>query len=248
MSELVYGLHPVKSILDTHPEQILKIHIIHKPWNFRFKLLIERINKCNIPLKEHTRRWFDHIIKGVLHQGIIAEVMKISSLTENDLLNFLTICNTVPLLLVLDGITDPHNLGACLRSAEATGVHMVIIPRNRAAQINNSTVRKVSSGASDRVPFIRVTNLARVLRLLRKHNIWIVGTVAQSDYTIFDVKLVGPLALVMGSEGFGMRRLTKEYCNELVNIPMQGSVKSLNVSVATGVCLFEILRQRQYII
>lgn len=245
MNELIYGIHSVQSFLETYPERIFRIHVIRKPWSIRFSLLVQQINKRHIHVEEQSRRWLDNKSKGVLHQGIIAEVSKIVSVTEEDLLKFLTIRNIVPLLLVLDGIVDPHNLGACLRSAEAAGVHMVIIPKNRSAPIN-STVRKVSSGSADRIPCLRVTNVSRTLKLLQERDIWIIGTVMKSDCAIFNSKLTGPLALVMGSEGCGLRRLTKKYCNELINIPMLGVVESLNVSVATGICLFEALRQREY--
>lgn len=245
ISELVYGIHSVKSILDAHPKQILRVNVICEPWDARFKSLIQQINRNNINLEKRTRQWLDSKVKGALHQGVVAEVLKIPSLRESDLLSFLKICSTIPLLLILDGIMDPHNLGACLRSAEAAGVHMVIVTRHRSAQIN-ATVRKVSSGSAERVPFIRVNNLSRTLKLLQKYGVWIVGTIVRSSYSIFNAKLVGPLALVVGSEEFGIRRLTKEYCDELISIPMMGSMSSLNVSVATGICLFEVVRQRRY--
>lgn len=158
---------------------------------------------------------------------------------ENDLPALLT-QQAAPLLLVLDGVTDPHNLGACLRCADAAGVHAVIVPRDRAAPLN-ATAKKVASGAAETVPLIRVTNLARTLRLLQEHYVWIVGT---ADHQLYQSKLTGPLALVMGAEGEGMRRLTREHCDELISIPMAGTVSSLNVSVAAGVCLFEAVRQR----
>lgn len=248
MIELVYGIHPIKSILEIRPEKILKVHVMRNSRDIRFESLMQQINKNNIHLEKHSRRWFNNKIKGVLHQGIIAEVRKVSSLTEKDLYSiFDTICNSSInlLLLILDGITDPQNLGACLRSAEAAGVHMVIATRHRSASIN-STVRKVSSGAADRIPFIRVTNLVRILKFLQERNIWIVGTVIQSCCTIFNSKLIDPLALIMGSEELGVRKLTQKYCNELIHIPMNGSIASLNVSVATGICLFEVLRQRSH--
>ena len=147
------------------------------------------------------------------------------------------------LLLVLDGITDPHNLGACLRSADAAGVHAVIVPKDRSAQLN-ATAKKVACGAAESVPLIRVTNLARTMRMLQEENIWIVGTAGEADHTLYQSKMTGRLALVMGAEGEGMRRLTREHCDELISIPMAGSVSSLNVSVATGICLFEAVRQR----
>lgn len=243
LSELVYGMHTIESVLSVRPKQILNIYIVCKPWNARVKSLVKKINKHNVNLKECTRQWLNNKAKGVSHQGIIAEVLKISILREYDLLNFLTVCNTVPLLLILDSIMDPHNLGACLRSAEAAGVNMVIITRYRSAQIN-ATVRKVSSGAAERVPIVRVVNLSKTLQLLKSYGIRIVGTVVQSDYSIFSVGLIGPLALVVGSEEFGIRKLIRENCNELVSIPMLGSMSSLNVSVAAGICLFEAVRQR----
>ncbi|MGQ7192062.1 23S rRNA (guanosine(2251)-2'-O)-methyltransferase RlmB, partial [Escherichia sp. HC-TM1] len=141
------------------------------------------------------------------------------------------------------GVTDPHNLGACLRSADAAGVHAVIVPKDRSAQLN-ATAKKVACGAAESVPLIRVTNLARTMRMLQEENIWIVGTAGEADHTLYQSKMTGRLALVMGAEGEGMRRLTREHCDELISIPMAGSVSSLNVSVATGICLFEAVRQR----
>lgn len=146
-------------------------------------------------------------------------------------------------MLILDGVTDPHNLGACLRSADAAGVHAIIVPKDRSAQLN-ATAKKVACGAAENVPLIRVTNLARTMRLLQEANVWIVGTAGEATHTLFQSKFNGPIALVMGAEGEGMRRLTREHCDELISIPMAGTVSSLNVSVATGVCLFEIVRQR----
>ncbi len=148
-----------------------------------------------------------------------------------------------PLLLVLDGVTDPHNLGACLRTADAAGVHAVIIPKDKSATLN-STVRKVACGAAEVVPLVAVTNLARALEKLRQKGLWVVGTAGDAEQTLYQQDMTGPLIVVMGAEGTGMRRLTREHCDFLVNLPMQGSVSSLNVSVATGVCLFEAQRQR----
>jgi 23S rRNA (guanosine2251-2'-O)-methyltransferase len=149
-----------------------------------------------------------------------------------------------PLLLVLDGVTDPHNLGACLRSADAAGVTAVIVPKDNAASIT-PVVRKVACGAAEVVPFIQVTNLARTLKQLQDARVWIVGTTGEADESLYQQDLKGPIAIVMGAEGAGMRRLTKEHCDFLVKLPMAGSVSSLNVSVATGICLFEAVRQRQ---
>ncbi|URJ23150.1 23S rRNA (guanosine(2251)-2'-O)-methyltransferase RlmB [Blochmannia endosymbiont of Camponotus sp. C-003] len=243
MSELVYGIHSVKSVLDNYSQRILSVCIMHKSKDLRLKLLIDQIKQCKISIQECSRRQLDIQARGALHQGIIAKIVTNCCMQENDLPNFLMKCKTTPLLVVLDGVTDPHNLGACLRSADAAGAHIVIAPRNRSARLNG-TVRKVASGSVDNVPFMQVTNLIRTLRLLQKYNIWIIGTVIKSQHLIFNSKLIRPLAFVMGSEGDGIRYLTQKNCDELITIPMLGVATSLNVSVATGICLFEALRQR----
>ena len=164
--------------------------------------------------------------------------------TEDQLFDIIERADTPALLLILDGITDPHNLGACIRSAEAAGVQAVIAPKDRSASITD-TVRSISAGAAERVPFVRVTNLARTMRELQQENIWIVGTDTEGEKILYETDLVGPTAIVMGSEGKGLRRLTRESCDFLCHIPMPGKIESLNVSVATGVCLFEAVRQRR---
>lgn len=163
---------------------------------------------------------------------------------EDDLFDILDNLKQPPFLLILDCIQDPHNLGACLRSADAAGVHAVVAPKDRAVSLTE-TVRKVACGAAEHVPFVMVTNLARTLKQLKEQGLWLVGTADDAKQSLFDVDLTGPLALVMGAEGKGLRRLTREYCDFLVHIPMAGSVECLNVSVATGVCLFEAVRQRK---
>lgn len=247
MRELVYGIHVIQEILNHDPRQILYVYIIRSPLMRRLKCLFDQIVKYNISIQKCDRSYLDARTKGALHQGIVAEIVRKNYVQEDNLLNFLiTYVEKEPLLLlVLDGIIDPHNLGACLRTADAAGVHLVIAPKDRSARLND-TVRKVASGSADRIPFLQVTNLSRTLRLLRKNNIWIVGTtVTRSARIIFDSKLVGSLAVVMGSEESGIRRLTERNCDELVNIPILKSTISLNVSVATGICLFEVLRQRR---
>lgn len=190
-----------------------------------------------------NRQTLDKKADGEVHQGVIARVQPTKELNENDLDTVLA-GKTAPFLLVLDGVTDPHNLGACLRTADAAGVDAVIVPKDKSAQLT-STARKVACGAAETMPLIRVTNLARTLReLQQQHNIWVVGTAGEATETLYQSKLNGAIALVMGAEGEGMRRLTREHCDQLISIPMAGSVSSLNVSVATGVCLFEIVRQR----
>jgi 23S rRNA (guanosine2251-2'-O)-methyltransferase len=174
---------------------------------------------------------------------VVAESKAKAALNEAGLNQLLDNLAEPPLLLILDGVTDPHNLGACLRTADAAGVHALIVPRDKACGLT-AVVRKVASGAAETVPFVQVTNLARTLKALKQRNIWLVGTDLDTEQDIYEADLSGPLALVMGAEGKGMRRLTREQCDFLVKLPMRGSVQSLNVSVSTGICLYEAVRQR----
>ena len=188
------------------------------------------------------RKALDNKANGEQHQGIMARVKPARQYSEKDLDEIIA-REATPFFLVLDGVTDPHNLGACLRSADAAGVHGVIVPKDKSAKLNG-TARKVACGAAETVPLIQVTNLARTLRDIKEAGVWVVGTAGETDTHVFDANLTGPMAIVMGAEGDGMRRLTREHCDVLVKIPMVGTVSSLNVSVATGICLFEVLRQR----
>ncbi|MFZ1873395.1 23S rRNA (guanosine(2251)-2'-O)-methyltransferase RlmB [Serratia sp. D1N4] len=242
MSEIIYGIHAVKALLERDPQRFLEVFILKGRDDRRLQPLIAELEATGIVIQVANRQWLDEKAEGAVHQGIIARVREGRKLQENDLPGLLESIET-PFLLVLDGVTDPHNLGACLRSADAAGVHAVIVPRDRSAQLN-ATAKKVACGAAENVPLISVTNLARTLRLLQEMNIWIVGTAGEADHTLFQSKMTGPMALVMGAEGEGMRRLTREHCDELISIPMAGTVSSLNVSVATGICLFEAVRQR----
>ena len=209
----------------------------------RLQPLLNELYNVGVSVQFLNRQTLDKKADGEVHQGIIARIQPAKELNENDLDQILQHQQN-PLLLVLDGITDPHNLGACLRTADAAGVCAVIMPRDKSAQLT-SIARKVACGAAENVPLIRVTNLARTLRLLQQeYNVWVVGTAGEATESLYQTKLSGALALVMGAEGEGMRRLTREHCDQLISIPMAGSVSSLNVSVATGVCLFEIVRQR----
>ncbi|ADM99880.1 MULTISPECIES: 23S rRNA (guanosine(2251)-2'-O)-methyltransferase RlmB [Dickeya] len=243
MSEIIYGIHAVKALLEQDPQRFLEVFTLKGREDRRLQPLIAELEANGIAVQVANRQWLDDKVEGAVHQGIVARVKEGRQYQENDLPGLLASLDT-PFLLVLDGVTDPHNLGACLRSADAAGVHAVIVPRDRSAQLN-ATAKKVACGAAETVPLIRVTNLARTLRFLQEQNVWIVGTAGEADHTLYQSKLTGPLALVMGAEGEGMRRLTREHCDELISIPMAGSVSSLNVSVATGVCLFEAVRQRQ---
>ena len=242
MSEIIYGIHAVKALLERDPQRFLEVFILKGRDDRRLQPLIAELEATGIVIQVANRQWLDDKVEGAVHQGIVARVREGRQYQENDLPGLLGSVDT-PFLLILDGVTDPHNLGACLRSADAAGVHAVIVPRDRSAQLN-ATAKKVACGAAESVPLIRVTNLARTMRLLQEMNVWIVGTAGEADHTLYQSKLTGPMALVMGAEGEGMRRLTREHCDELISIPMAGSVSSLNVSVATGVCLFEAVRQR----
>ncbi|MBT9431295.1 23S rRNA (guanosine(2251)-2'-O)-methyltransferase RlmB [Candidatus Sodalis endolongispinus] len=242
MSEIIYGIHAVQALLERDPQRFLDVYLLKGRGDRRLQPLVQQLEKAGIVIQMVSRQWLDEKSDGAVHQGIVARVQAGRQYQENDLPALLT-KQAAPLLLVLDGVTDPHNLGACLRCADAAGVHAVIVPRDRAAPLN-ATAKKVASGAAETEPLIRVTNLARTLRLLQQHNVWIVGAAGEADQHLYQSKLTGPLALVMGAEGEGMRRLTREHCDELISIPMAGTVSSLNVSVAAGVCLFEAVRQR----
>ncbi len=243
MSENIYGIHAVNAFLVTAPERLIEVYVLKGRADKRLQPVLNTLQQLGIAVQFLNRDTLDKKAGGEVHQGIIARVQTAKELNETDLDSLLR-HTTTPLLLVLDGVTDPHNLGACLRTADAAGVCAVIVPKDKSAQLT-ATARKVACGAAEVVPLIRVTNLARTLRdLQKKHNIWVVGTAGEASETLYQTKLNGPLALVMGAEGEGMRRLTRETCDQLISIPMAGSVSSLNVSVATGVCLFEIVRQR----
>ena len=242
MSEIIYGIHAVQALLENAPQRFQEVFILKGREDKRLMPLIKALEAQGVVIQVANRQWLDDKSEGAVHQGIIARVKPGRQYQENDLPDLLAE-HERPFLLILDGVTDPHNLGACLRSADAAGVHAIIVPKDRSAQLN-ATAKKVACGAAENVPLIRVTNLARTMRLLQEANVWIVGTAGEATHTLFESKFNGPIALVMGAEGEGMRRLTREHCDELIGIPMAGTVSSLNVSVATGVCLFEIVRQR----
>lgn len=243
MIDYIYGIHAVEALLHNAPERIIEVNALKGREDKRLQSLLQQVAALGIAIQLLNRQSLDKKANGEVHQGVIARVLPAKELNERDL-DVILANKTAPLLLVLDGVTDPHNLGACLRTADAAGVDAVIIPRDRASGLS-AIARKVACGAAETMPLIRVTNLARTLRELQQdHNIWVVGTAGEARETLYQTKLTGGLALVMGAEGEGMRRLTREHCDQLVSIPMAGTVSSLNVSVATGVCLFEIVRQR----
>ena len=243
MSEKIFGIHAVQALLERQPQRFQQVFILKGRDDRRLQPLIQALESQGVTIQVATRQWLDEAAEGAVHQGILALVKPGRKYQEGDLPDLLEKLDK-PLLLILDGVTDPHNLGACLRSADAAGVSAVIVPKDRSAALN-ATAKKVACGAAETVPLIRVTNLARTMRLLQEYHIWIVGTAGEADHTLYQSKMTGGMALVMGAEGEGMRRLTREHCDELISIPMAGSVSSLNVSVATGICLFEAVRQRQ---
>lgn len=241
-SELIFGIHALDAVLESHPEHILEVWLLKGRDDARLQGLQGRLQAAGVKVQFAGRQTLDGKADGHQHQGVVARVKAQPALNEADL-DALLGSLTTPLLLVLDGVTDPHNLGACLRTADAAGVHGVIVPRDKSAGLT-PVARKVACGAAEVVPLFQVTNLSRTLRSLQDKGVWVVGTAGEADHSLYQAKLTGPLALVMGAEGKGMRRLTREHCDELVSIPMAGSVSSLNVSVATGICLFEMVRQR----
>ncbi|PSJ39290.1 23S rRNA (guanosine(2251)-2'-O)-methyltransferase RlmB [Zobellella taiwanensis] len=241
-SELIFGIHALDAVLESHPEHILEVWLLKGRDDARLQGLQGRLQAAGVKVQFAGRQTLDGKADGHQHQGVVARVKAQPALNEADL-DALLGSLTAPLLLVLDGVTDPHNLGACLRTADAAGVHGVIVPRDKSAGLT-PVARKVACGAAEVVPLFQVTNLSRTLRSLQDKGVWVVGTAGEADHSLYQAKLTGPLALVMGAEGKGMRRLTREHCDELVSIPMAGSVSSLNVSVATGICLFEMVRQR----
>lgn len=241
--ERVYGVHAVEALLRHHPKRVKQLWLAEGRQDPRVQTLVQLAGDARVPVGQRERRELDEWAEGV-HQGVVAEVSPSQVWGENYLEELLTRGGAVPLLLVLDGVTDPHNLGACLRTADAAGVQAVIVPKDKSATLN-ATVRKVACGAAEVVPLVAVTNLARTLEKLQQQGLWVVGTAGEATQEIYDLDLRGPTVLVMGAEGKGMRRLTREHCDYLAKLPMGGSVSSLNVSVATGVCLFEAVRQRR---
>ncbi len=241
-ARIVYGFHAVTSRMRQDAAGIQEIYLDAARHDARVQDLISLAHRHSIRVMTVDARRLDGLTGNARHQGVAARV-SVAPL-KHDLDEVLESINGPALLLVLDGVQDPHNLGACLRVADAFGVHAVIAPKDRAVGIT-PVVSKVASGAAETVPYIAVTNLARTLRDLKESNIWIVGADEAGTTGLYDARLQGPLAWVMGAEGEGMRRLTREHCDELVRIPMSGSVESLNVSVASGVCLSETVRQRR---
>jgi 23S rRNA (guanosine2251-2'-O)-methyltransferase len=240
--KILFGFHAVTVRLKTAPQSILDIHVDTTRRDQRMRQFVARAQEAGARLIDSDDERLQRLCGTHRHQGVVARVQAIAQARSLD--DLLDTLNEPPLLLVLDGVTDPHNLGACLRVADGAGAHAVIAPKDHAVGLN-ATVAKVASGAAETMPYFMVTNLARTLGELKERSIWIIGTAEDAPKTVYDVDLKGPVALVLGAEGPGMRQLTRKTCDELVSIPMQGAVESLNVSVASGICLYEALRQRR---
>jgi 23S rRNA (guanosine2251-2'-O)-methyltransferase len=237
----IHGFHAVTAALKRRPESVREIWLDPVRNDPRARQITALAASAGVVLRHADARRLDGIVGGTRHQGVAALVDGVASNTSVE--EIIEDADEPPLFLLLDGIQDPHNLGACLRVADAMGVHAVLAPKDRAVGMT-ATVRKVASGAAEYVPYLMVTNLARCLRDLKDKGFWVVGADAEGATALAHARLAGPLALVMGGEADGLRRLTRETCDELIQIPMLGSVESLNVSVATGICLYEARRQR----
>ncbi len=239
----IVGLHAAQSALEHTPERVTAAWVDAGRLDARLARVKQALEESGISVRIANRKELDRLAEGRSHQGVIVEMEMPSELGESDLKDALSAIEGQAFFLVLDHVQDPHNLGACLRTADAAGVHGVILTKDQSAGLT-PTVAKVASGAAETVPLYKVTNLARALGWLKEAGIWIVGAAGEAEKSCYQTDLNLPLALVMGAEGKGMRRLTREHCDFLVKIPMHGQVESLNVSVATGILLFEAVRQR----
>jgi 23S rRNA (guanosine2251-2'-O)-methyltransferase len=240
-TKVLFGFHALTVRLKTAPQSVVEVHFDATRRDARMRSFVERARQAGARLIESDDERLARMSGTHRHQGVVARVTPLAA--RHSLDDVLDGVAAAPLLLVLDGVTDPHNLGACLRVADGAGAHAVIAPKDHAVGLN-ATVAKVASGAAETVPYLMVTNLARTLGELKERDIRIVGTADDAPATLYQADLRGPVALVLGAEGKGMRQLTRKTCDELVRLPMKGAVESLNVSVAAGVCLYEALRQR----
>lgn len=238
----IAGINAVAAAIENDPVNVREVLIEARAKNPRLVEIAAEAQRLGVPQRTVPTDTLDRIAHGVRHQGIVAHYAAARNFDEDDLPGLIAAAEK-PLLLLLDGVQDPHNFGACLRSAAAAGVTAVVVPRDKSAPVN-ATVRKTSAGAADRIPVARVANLSRTMKDLQQAGVWFVGLAGEADKSLYDIDLSGPIGIVMGGEGEGLRRLTREHCDFLAKIPMPGSVESLNVSVATGIALFEAVRQR----
>jgi len=240
----LFGFHAVTVRLKTAPSSVLEVHVDATRRDGRMRQLVERAMAAGVRVVESDAARVRALARSDAHQGVAARVAALPARHSlDDLLDDVAAAGDIPLVLALDGVTDPHNLGACLRVADGAGVHAVVAPKDHAVGIN-ATVAKVASGAAETVPYLMVTNLARTLGELKERDIAVVGTSDAATRSLYDLDLRGPVAFVLGAEGRGLRQLVARTCDELVQVPMRGAVESLNVSVASGVCLYEAVRQR----
>ncbi|RNC78301.1 23S rRNA (guanosine(2251)-2'-O)-methyltransferase RlmB [Piscirickettsia salmonis] len=242
--ELIFGIHAVNALLKRSPEQIKVVHLLKGRSDAKMDQLVQLAREGGVAIERVTRSALDRMVPEQTHQGVVAHYMGGHSYHEDDLHAIIEKAGENAWLLILDGVEDPHNLGACLRTAEAAGVTAVITQKNRSAPLS-ATARKVACGAAETLPLVLVTNLSRTIENLQQLGFWVTGMAGEAEKSVYDVEFSGRQVIILGAEGAGMRRLTREHCDFLAHIPMAGAVSSLNVSVATGICLFEAVRQRQ---
>lgn len=244
MSEqFVFGIHAVSALLANPRRVTHKLFVSQERVDAKFQDLIKKAEEANIPVESLNSQKMNQRFAEFVHQGVVASASPLPDYNESDLLFLLESAKKPGLILILDGVTDPHNLGACLRSADAAGVDFVVIPKDKSASVT-PTVSKVACGAAESVPIVRVTNLARAMDILKEQGVWIYGAAGEAKSSLYQVDCLGTIAIAMGAEGEGLRRLTRERCDGLFALPMLGTVDSLNVSVATGISLYEVVRQR----
>ncbi|SFV76571.1 23S rRNA (guanosine-2'-O-)-methyltransferase rlmB [hydrothermal vent metagenome] len=242
-SIIIFGFHSIQAQLDSNPECILKVFTLDNRNDKRLNSIISQLNNLGINTQQFTKQKLDKLTKNQTHQGIASEILLPTLPNQDALTHYISKLEKVSLVLILDSIQDPRNLGACLRSANAAGADCVVINKDGSAPIN-ALVHKTSAGALNQLKIFQVTNLSRTIKALKDQNIWVVGLDGATDQSLYQIDLTTPTAIVMGAEGSGLRKLTKQSCDQLAMIPMQGNVESLNVSVATGIALFEASRQR----
>jgi len=242
-AETIYGMHAVRVMLERHAERVLSVRLAEQREDPRARAIEELARRHQRPVQRVDMHSLRQQLGDVAHQGVAAEITPLPPWSEDELLAALQVARA-PILLALDGVQDPHNLGACLRTADACGALAVIVPRDRAAQLS-ATVRKVAAGAAETTPVVAVTNLVRTLKLLKESGLWIIGADAEAERAARAVDMRGPIVLVLGAEGTGLRHLTRQNCDFLVSLPQRGAIESLNVSVAAAMLLYEALRQRE---
>lgn len=241
-TQIIYGIHAVVAVLQKRPQDVLELYLDQQRGDNRMRELTQLALQNDITIQWSLKATLNQLSNKSQHQGVVAKVRQ--GQTAETIEDIIENLDSPAFILILDGITDPHNLGACLRSADAAGVHAVIAPKDGSVGIT-PTVSKVASGAAENIPYFQVTNLSRTIKYLQQQGVWIHGLADAANANFYEQDYTGSIALVLGAEGKGMRRLTKDSCDYLVSIPMAGSVSSLNVSVAAGICLYEVVRQRR---